>query len=239
MTLEDGRWEALLAAVVSCRRCPRLVAWREEVARTRRRAYRHEEYWGRPIPGFGDPKAKVLVVGLAPAAHGGNRTGRVFTGDRSGDFLFRALHRVGFANQPVSTHRGDGLSLSGIYIAAVCRCAPPDNKPLPEEIENCLPYLLDELDLLQELECIVALGKIAFDHVLRIYRRRGQAVPRLDFGHGAVYRLGEGLPWLVASYHPSQQNTQTGRLTEAMFDQVWDTVRALVSQPQPPGSPVS
>lgn len=232
MTDENHRWEALEQALVSCRRCPRLTEWREEVARTRRRAYRNEEYWGKPVPGWGDREARVLVIGLAPAAHGGNRTGRVFTGDRSGDFLFRALHRAGFANQPTSQRRGDGLTLLDLYIAAVCRCAPPANKPTPQEIENCLPYLMEELDLLKNLECIVVLGKIAFDHTLRIFRRRGHTIPRLDFAHGAVHSLGEGLPWLVASYHPSQQNTQTGRLTEEMFDRVWASVRELLSRSQ-------
>ncbi len=226
------RWERLEETVVNCRRCPRLVEWREEVARTRRRMYRDEEYWGRPIPGWGDREARVLVVGLAPAAHGGNRTGRVFTGDRSGDFLFRALHKAGFANQPTSVRRGDGLALHDLYIAAVCRCAPPANKPTPAEIENCLPYLREELSLLNGLECIVVLGKIAFDYTLKLYRGMGHSIPRLDFGHGAVHKMGEGLPWLVVSYHPSQQNTQTGRLTEEMFDQVWETARGLLSRPR-------
>jgi uracil-DNA glycosylase family 4 len=224
------RWEQLETTVVNCRLCPRLVAWREQVARVKRRAYRDQEYWGRPIPGWGDPQARVLIVGLAPAAHGGNRTGRVFTGDRSGDFLFRALYKAGFANQPASVHREDGLQVRDLFISPLCRCAPPDNKPTPEEIETCLPYLHTELDLLDQVQVIVALGKIAFDHTLRAYRRRGNAAPRLAFGHGAVGRLGEGLPWLVASYHPSQQNTQTGRLTEAMFDAVWTKVRALLEE---------
>jgi len=224
------RWERLEQTVINCRRCPRLVEWREEVARTRRRMYREEEYWGRPIPGWGDREARVLVVGLAPAAHGGNRTGRVFTGDRSGDFLFRALYKAGFANQPTSIRRGDGLELRDLYIAAVCRCAPPANKPTAEEIGNCLPYLQEEISLLERLECIVALGRIAFDYTLKLYRGMGHAVPRLEFAHGAAQKMDEGLPWLVTSYHPSQQNTQTGRLTEAMFDQVWETARSLLSR---------
>jgi uracil-DNA glycosylase family 4 len=221
-------WDELDAEVTGCRRCPRLVAWREEVAATRRRAYRDEVYWGRPVPGFGDRSARVLVVGLAPAAHGANRTGRMFTGDSSGDFLYGALNRAGFANRPVSRARGDGLALQDLYISAVCRCAPPDNRPAPGEIGNCLPYLEREMALLPDLRVIVALGRIAFDGVLAVYRGQGHAVARLPFGHGLVQRLGEGLPWLVSSYHPSRQNTQTGRLTEAMFDQVWAEVRGLV-----------
>ncbi len=224
--------ESLEQAITECRRCPRLVAWREEVARTRRRAYRDEDYWGRPVPGFGDPAARVLVVGLAPAAHGGNRTGRVFTGDSSGDFLYAALYRAGFANQPTSTRPGDGLALHDLFIAAVCRCAPPANKPLPEEIANCLPYVAAEIALLDRLQVIVVLGRIAFDAVLRLYRGHRHPVPRLAFAHGAVHRLGPGLPWLVCSYHPSRQNTNTGRLTEAMFDEVWATARGLLRPPE-------
>lgn len=216
--------------MVACRRCPRLVAWREEVARVRRRKYRDEEYWGRPVPGFGDPQARVLVVGLAPGAHGANRTGRVFTGDSSGEFLFGALHRAGFANQPHSLHAGDGLSLTDVYISAVCRCAPPDNRPAPGEITSCLPFLWQELRALDRVQVLVALGRIAFDGLLRLYREAGVPLPRRAFAHGAVSRLGDGLPWLVASYHPSQQNTQTGRLTEQMFDQIWSTARALINR---------
>ncbi len=217
--------EELNDVMVECRRCPRLVAWREEVARVKRRAYRDWEYWGRPVPGFGDPQARLLVVGLAPAAHGGNRTGRVFTGDSSGNFLFDALYRAGFANQAVSTHLGDGLALRDMYIAATCRCAPPANKPTRDEMDNCRPYLLSELRLLHQMQGIVALGKIAFDNVLLNYRMLGHSLPSLKFGHTAFYELGPGLPWLLASYHPSQQNTQTGRLTTEMFDQVWQTAR--------------
>lgn len=213
---------------IECRRCPRLVAWREEVARVKRAAYRDQEYWGKPIPGFGDPAARLLIVGLAPAAHGGNRTGRVFTGDSSGDFLFAALHRHGFANQPISTHRGDGLALIDTYIAAVCRCAPPDNRPTPEEMLNCRPFLTSEMGLLPHLSGIVVLGQIAFDNVLLIYRQAGHAIPRLAFGHNVMHELGSGLPWLLASYHPSRQNTQTGRLTPAMFDAVWARARSLL-----------
>ncbi len=216
------------AVLIDCRRCPRLVAWREETARAKRRAYRDWEYWGRPVPGFGDPQARLLIVGLAPAAHGGNRTGRVFTGDSSGNFLYGALYRAGFANQPDSTHIGDGLALLDTYIAAACRCAPPDNKPTREEMDNCRPYLLAELRLLRNLRIIVALGAIGFETVLTAYRAQGYDIPRLKFGHGALYRLGEGLPWLLASYHPSQQNTQTGRLTPAMFDTIWQKAREIL-----------
>ena len=214
--------------IINCFRCPRLVAWREEVARVKRRAYRDWDYWGRPIPGFGDPAARLLIVGLAPAAHGGNRTGRVFTGDMSGDFLYGALYRAGFANQPVALHREDGLMLRDVYIAAACRCAPPDNKPTREEMDNCRPYLLTELRLLDRLQGIVALGSIGFETLLTAYRLLGYPVPRLKFGHGAFYPLGEGLPWLLASYHPSQQNTQTGRLTPAMFDTLWAKAREVL-----------
>ncbi len=214
--------------ITDCRRCPRLVEWREEVARTRRRAFRDWEYWGRPLPSFGDPHAQVLIVGLAPAAHGGNRTGRMFTGDSSGNFLFAALHRTGFANQAESTQRGDGLQLKDIYIAAACRCAPPANKPTREEIENCRPYLLTELRLLKNLRGIVALGSIGFETVLTAFRATGHPIGRLRFGHNSLFDLGESLPWLLTSYHPSQQNTQTGRLTQDMFDQVWQHVHELI-----------
>ena len=218
--------------LVDCRRCPRLVNWREDVARTKRRAFRDWVYWGRPVPGFGDSHARVLVVGLAPAAHGGNRTGRVFTGDSSGNFLYAALYRTGFANQPHSIQVGDGLALRDVYIVATCRCAPPDNKPSREEIENCRPYLLAELRLLRNLQGIVALGSIGFENVLSVFRSQGAPLPRLKFGHNAFYSLGSGMPWLLASYHPSQQNTQTGRLTEAMFDQVWQRARQLLEEPR-------
>jgi len=215
--------------LVECRRCPRLVEWREGVARVKRRAFRDWAYWGRPVPGFGDPQARLLIVGLAPAAHGGNRTGRVFTGDSSGNFLYAALYRAGFANQPHSVARGDGLVLRDVYIAAACRCAPPDNKPTREEIENCRPYLLTELRLLCGLQGIVALGSIGFEDVLALFRSLGVETGRPRFAHNALVALGPGRPWLLASYHPSQQNTQTGRLTEAMFDAVWQRARALLN----------
>lgn len=228
MTDDLQHWQTVEDAIVACQACPRLVEWREEVARTRRRAYRDQEYWGKPVPGFGDHQARVLVVGLAPGAHGANRTGRVFTGDGSGEFLYRALFKAGFANQPTGRHRGDGLVLNDLYISAVCRCAPPGNKPTTQEIANCLPYLQQELSLLKRLKVIVVLGQIAFDYTLRLYRQNGYQIPKVSFGHGAVESLGDGLPWLVSSYHPSRQNTQTGRLTEAMFDEIWMRVVELL-----------
>ncbi len=205
--------------IIACRLCPRLVAWREEVARTKRAAYQDDTYWGTPIPGLGDPAARLLVVGLAPAAHGGNRTGRVFTGDRSGDWLFGALYRAGYANQPTSTHRGDGLQLCDCYIAACVRCAPPANRPTPEERDTCLPYLAAELRLLERVRVLLCLGSFAWDGVLRVLRTLDHVPARKPrFGHGAQAVVG---PYtLVGSYHPSQQNTFTGRLTEAMLDRV-------------------
>jgi uracil-DNA glycosylase family 4 len=213
--------------VVSCRRCPRLVAWREEVAEVKRAAFAGEEYWGRPLPGFGDPGAAILVLGLAPAAHGGNRTGRIFTGDRSGDWLFAALWRAGLANQPESIHRDDGLELSGCYVTAAVRCAPPANRPLPSERDNCRPYLERELKLLAELRVVVCLGGFAWDVALRTLA--GLEVPtprpRPRFGHGATVAL-DGLT-LLGCYHPSQQNTFTGRLTEPMLDDVFARAKAM------------
>ena len=196
------------------------MQWREQVAVEKRASFAHEEYWGRPVPGFGDPSARVLVVGLAPAAHGGNRTGRVFTGDRSGDWLFGALHRAGFANQPTSVHARDGLRLDGAYVAAVVRCAPPANKPSPEERATCLPYLAEELTLLRSVVVIVALGKFAFDAVAALQDLR----PRPRFAHGAEVALPGGKA-LIGSYHPSQQNTFTGRLTGSMLDSVFARAR--------------
>ena len=207
--------------VVSCRRCPRLVEWREQVAREKRAAFRDEDYWGRPVPGFGDPAARVYVLGLAPAAHGGNRTGRVFTGDRSGDWLFASLHRTGFANQAESTHPGDGLRLDGAFVAAAVRCAPPANRPLPAERDNCLPYAAEELELLRP-PVVVCLGGFAWDAACRLLGLR----PRPRFGHGAEHRV-EGGPILLGTYHPSQQNTFTGRLTEEMMDAVFVRAREL------------
>ncbi len=221
-------WERLEQEIISCQKCPRLVAWREEVARKKRRAYREWVYWGRPVPGFGDRKARVLIVGLAPGAHGANRTGRMFTGDGSGDFLYPALYRAGFASQPTATHREDGLTLHDVFITAVVRCVPPKNRPTAQEIATCLPYMGREIDLLPRLQVIVTLGRIAFEWTLRLYRERGLDLPRLPFAHGAVYPLGPGAPTLVASYHPSRQNTQTGRLTREMFDAVWSKVKELL-----------
>lgn len=213
--------------MIACRRCPRLVRYRERIAHEKRRAFEEWAYWGRPVPGFGDPEAWCLVVGLAPAAHGANRTGRMFTGDRSGDWLYRALYRAGFSNQPGSTHRDDGLALRGAYITACVRCAPPANKPTPRERENCRPYLERELDVLRDVRAIIALGAFAYAHVLRILRERGAPVPRPlpRFRHGAVLDLGPAQPVVIASYHPSQQNTFTGKLTEAMFDAIFRTAR--------------
>jgi uracil-DNA glycosylase family 4 len=212
--------EELNDEIVGCRACPRLVAWRERVAREKVARFAGERYWGRPVPGFGDPAASVLIVGLAPAAHGGNRTGRIFTGDRSGDFLFASMHRVGLANQPTSVARDDGLRLAGAYVAAVNRCAPPGNKPTIEERDRCLPYLEREIDALPSLRSIVALGAFAWDGVLRALAALGHLTPRPKprFGHAAEATIGS---WtLIGCFHPSQQNTFTGRLTPAMLDEV-------------------
>jgi uracil-DNA glycosylase len=216
------------AAIVACEKCPRLRLYCAAVAQEKRRAFRAEDYWGKPVPGFGDPEAHLLIVGLAPAAHGGNRTGRMFTGDRSGDFLYDALHRAGFANQPIATSRDDGLKLMDVYIAASGRCAPPDNKPTPEELNNCRPYLIEELRLLKNARIIVALGKIAFDNVLLALFDRGVMIPkpRPAFGHEVIHRLDDYT--LIGSYHPSQRNTQTGLLTPAMFDRVFQQVSNLI-----------
>ena len=213
-------------------RCDRLRDYCARVAREKKRAYRDETYWGRPVPGFGDPDARVLIVGLAPAAHGANRTGRVFTGDGvggSGDFLMAALTDTGFANQPTSRHRDDGLQLSDAYIAAAVRCAPPDNKPTPEEIARCLDHLEAEVACLPRVRVVVALGKIAFDAWLHLLKRRGVArvTPRPQFGHEVIVRFEEGVPALVGSFHPSRQNTNTGRLTPAMLASVFRTARRL------------
>ena len=216
-----GPAAALEREIVSCRRCPRLVAWREQSAAEPPRRFRGQQYWAKPIPGFGDPDARILIVGLAPAAHGANRTGRVFTGDRAGDWLFASLHRTGIANQPESLHSRDGLSLDGAWISAVVRCAPPANRPTPAERDNCLPYLERELELMTRLRVIVALGGFAWDGVLRALRAtdRPVPVPKPKFGHGAEARI-DGMR-LIGCYHPSQQNTFTGRLTEPMTDAVF------------------
>jgi uracil-DNA glycosylase family 4 len=226
MTVRD--LAAITGEVVDCRACPRLVAWREEVARTKVARFAGEEYWGRPVPGFGDPRARVLVLGLAPAAHGGNRTGRVFTGDRSGDFLFAALHRAGFADRPTSVARDDGLTMTGAYVAAVNRCAPPGNRPTPDERDRCLPFLERELRALPGLRAIVALGAFAWDGALRAVASLGHvARPRPRFAHLAEAVVGPYV--LLGSFHPSQQNTFTGRLTPAMLDAVFDRARTLVA----------
>lgn len=217
--------EKLNNEIIACRKCPRLVAWREEVALVKRKAYKDAEYWGKPVPGFGDPQARVLVVGLAPGAHGSNRTGRQFTGDASGGFLFPALYRAGFANQAEAESRGDGLILKDMYITASGRCAPPDNKPSPAELNNCQPYLERELEIIKP-KVIVCLGRIAFERILKIYSAR---ISVYKFTHGASYQLPNGV-WVLCSYHPSQQNTLTGKLTVKMFDVVWDTAKKLVSK---------
>lgn len=226
-----NRLDQLNAEVVRCRKCPRLVEYREKVARERRFAFRDCKYWGKPVPGFGDPHAELMIIGLAPAAHGGNRTGRVFTGDRSGDFLYAALFRAGFANQPTSVDRDDGLMLKNAYVAAAVRCAPPDNKPLPSEQANCRPYLDRELDILRP-RAVLVLGGIAMRTYLGLLKDRGQinGFAAFPFGHGASYHLPAGLPRLFASYHPSQQNTFTGKLTPAMLAKVLRDIRKYLER---------
>lgn len=225
-----GRLES---EVITCRACPRLVAWREQVAVEKRAAYKHDDYWGAPVPGFGDPAARLLIVGLAPAAHGANRTGRMFTGDRSGDWLFGALYRADFASQPESVARGDGLELRDAWVTAPVRCAPPDNRPLPAERDECADWLSQEFELLRRVRVVVALGGYGWDALLRVLRSRGWEIPRPKpkFGHLSTAELaGEGRRLaLLGSYHPSQQNTFTGRLTTEMFDEVWTTARQLLS----------
>jgi uracil-DNA glycosylase len=225
---DNGKLPELALRIASCRLCPRLVKYREASAADPPRRYRGEEYWARPLPGFGDPRARVLIVGLAPAAHGGNRTGRMFTGDRSGDWLFRALYEAGLANQPTSVHAGDGLRLTGAYITAVLRCAPPANKPLPVEMQRCQPYLLEELALLTDVRVVVALGKIGWDAYLRARRAAGLPLPRPlpRFGHAARAAMPDGTV-LLGSFHPSQQNTFTGKLTRPMLRQVFSLAARL------------
>ena len=217
--------DSLNQEIIQCRKCPRLVEWREEVARVKRKAYKDEVYWGKPVPGFGDPQARVLVVGLAPGAHGSNRTGRNFTGDASGGFLFPALYRAGFANQAEAESRSDGLVLKDMYITASGRCAPPDNKPSLEELNNCQPYLERELEILDP-KVIVCLGRIAFEKILKIHGARSSVY---KFTHGASYQLANG-KWILGSYHPSQQNTLTGKLTVDMFDQIWKKARDIINE---------
>jgi uracil-DNA glycosylase family 4 len=231
----SGRAEKLAILqekIIACKKCPRLIAYCKEVARVKRRAYLDWEYWGKPVPSFGDPEARVLILGLAPAAHGANRTGRMFTGDRSGDWLYRVLYETGFASQPESRSREDGLVLRDVRIAASAHCAPPDNKPMPQELRNCRGWLERELDLFPDLRVVVALGRIAFDVYLSLLKDRGRIGRRADFvfGHCRVHRLGEGLPVVVSSYHPSQQNTSTGKLTMQMLTDVFVTARRLVEE---------
>jgi len=231
MSEVSAAWlDTLNREVVRCTRCPRLVVYREQVAREKRRAYRGCEYWGRPVPGFGDPNARVLVLGLAPGAHGSNRTGRPFTGDASGKFMYPILYETGFANQPHATHCDDGLELKGLYITAAVRCAPPDNKPLPQELANCAPYLDREMDGLKNLRVVVALGKIGFDAYLNYLKRRGQITGKklYLFQHGAKYEMPDG-KILLASYHPSNQNTQTGKLTRPMFVRIFEEAAQLAN----------
>ncbi len=221
--------------IVDCRRCPRLRAWCRETARAKVRRFRDQAYWGRPVPGFGDAKARILIVGLAPAAHGANRTGRVFTGDRSGDFLYAALHRAGLANQPSSVSAGDGLKLHDCYVTAAARCAPPGNRPTADELESCRGFLRREWTLLPRARAVLCLGRVAMKAVAALLEEAGR-VPRatlLGFGHGTTHELGGGL-CVFASYHPSQQNTFTGRLTTETFDAVLRSIRSHLGRPRPP-----
>jgi uracil-DNA glycosylase family 4 len=231
MVEKSAPLRALNEEIVVCRKCPRLVEYREEVAREKRRAFRDWTYWGKPVPGFGDPRAELLILGLAPAAHGGNRTGRVFTGDRSGDFLYAALYKAGFANQPTSVRRDDGLQLKNAYIAATIRCAPPANKPLPSEIISCRSYLVREMEIL-EPRAVLALGKIAWDAYLEVLKQRGLIASRaaFHFAHGAEAELPSKGARLFGVYHPSQQNTQTGRVTSAMYGQVFRRIQRFLSK---------
>jgi len=221
--------ERLQQQVIRCKRCPRLVRWRGKAARDKTRRFAQWEYWGRPNPSFGDPKAQVLLIGLAPAAHGGNRTGRMFTGDRSGDWLYRTLYEFEFANQPTSVSRDDGLRLTNCYITATCRCAPPQNKLLPAEIRNCRPFLLKELELLRNVRVIIGLGKVGFDSAVNAFQELGWASfsKRPRFAHGSEYKLNETVT-LLGSFHPSQQNTFTGRLTRSMFDAIFKRAQTLL-----------
>lgn len=252
MITDNAPLTILQQKIIACERCPRLIRYCRKVAKEKRRMYRDHEYWGKPVPGFGDPEAELLILGLAPGAHGSNRTGRMFTGDRSGDFLYPALHTTGFASEPESDHRGDGLELRGCYITASLRCAPPQNKPRPEELRNCQPYLERELELLPRVRAVLALGRIAFDTYLRLVSRPATAgaglhsgstpyqesatankfPPRSSFvfAHGASFALPGALPRLFASYHPSQQNTQTGKLTARMMQHVLEDIREFLSR---------
>ena len=225
-----GELDRLNEEIVRCRKCPRLVAYREAVAREKRLSFRQWDYWGKPVPGFGDPAAKLLILGLAPAAHGANRTGRMFTGDRSGDFLYKAMYKTGFASQPTSLRRGDGLRLNSAYISAAARCAPPANKPLPSELANCRPYFERDLEILRP-RAILVLGSIAMRVYLGILKHQGkvESFAAFRFAHGATYSFGNDSPRLFASYHPSQQNTFTGKLTEKMLEDVFRSIRRFLS----------
>jgi uracil-DNA glycosylase len=233
MSNRSSELRNLQEEVISCRKCPRLVEYRQEVAHQKPRRFQDWSYWSRPLPSFGDPRGRVLLIGLAPAAQGGNRTGRMFTGDRSGDWLFEALHRFGFANQPHSETMDDGLVLKDCYISATLRCAPPQNKPLPAEIEACRPYFQQELGLLKRVRVFIPLGQVAFNQLLKNLRLKGLTLPPLKFGHGQVYLLPDDRS-IIASYHPSQQNTFTGKLTRHMFHGVFEQTRQHLNSPVPP-----
>ena len=224
-----GNWLEINNRILLCRKCPRLVEWREEVARNKRRAYQDYKYWGKPVTGFGDVKGRVMIVGLAPGAHGSNRTGRMFTGDASGDFLYPALYKNGFANQPESKAIDDGLELKDLFITAICRCVPPGNRPTIREIRNCLPFLSEEIDSMNNLQGIVTLGRIAFDNVIKIMKDKEVEINDRSFKHANLATRPDQSPWILASYHPSRQNTQTGRLKVDMFDAVWKKANALLA----------
>jgi uracil-DNA glycosylase family 4 len=230
MTVLPPAFAALEQEITACRKCPRLVSWREEVARVKRRAFLDQTYWGKPVPGFGDPNARILILGLAPGAHGSNRTGRMFTGDGSGDFLFPSLFRSGFASQPQALNQRDSMELKDVFISATCRCAPPANKPTPDEIRNCRPWLEAELTLLDKLQGVVFLGKIAFDGWLNLPRQEGIKKKDFIFGHNQLYDPGSVQPWMLCSYHPSLQNTQTGKLSAGRFDQIWQRAKNLLKE---------
>ncbi len=227
--MSAAQFKVLNQDVVGCTRCERLVTYCQKIGREKRRAYSDWDYWAKPVPGFGDINGEVLILGLAPGAHGSNRTGRPFTGDGSGNFMYPVLHRTGFASQATATHRGDGLALHGAYITAVARCAPPANKPLPQEIANCSEFLDREIALLKNVKVVVALGRIGFDGYLNHLKRQGQIATRsaYEFGHGAKYKMPDGR-WLIASFHPSMQNTNTGRLTEKMFEEIFREAKRLL-----------
>ena len=229
---QTDNWEILNEEIINCRACPRLVEWREQVAREKRKAYKDWDYWGRPVPGFGDRNARLMLVGLAPGAHGSNRTGQMFTGDSSGDTLFEALHQAGFANKPTTRSRGDGLELTDAFITAMGRCAPPQNKPTTQEINNCRPFFEREWMLMPQIEVLMALGQIGFNGCIKLLRDKGFDVPKLKFGHGVHYPVSNGsrTVHLTACYHPSRQNTQTGRLTQQMLNDVFVMARSLLQE---------